>query len=205
MRCSTDLRFTARRGGFTLLEVMVVLIIVGLVAATLFEALSRLNDVRGRLGPFLGTSEREALENSWFRTAVNDIIPDKALAKNVFSGKANSFSGLTMAPLSGDPGGPSPFKWELVYDGMRDRTVLRFTGYDQKPQDVRDWRGSKADFAYLGADLTWHDSWPPGLQKVKQLPLAIRLWAADEGVAIVAAIRGEKEPPPDPKALFLGQ
>ena len=32
---------------------LVVLIIVGLVASSLFEAMTRLNDVRGRLSPFL--------------------------------------------------------------------------------------------------------------------------------------------------------
>jgi len=207
IRSSTDRRATvaARRGGFTVLEVMVVLIIVGLVAGSLFAALSRLNDVRGRLSPFLATSEREGLLNSWFRTAVNDIVPDKLQGPNVFTGTANSFSGLTLAPLAGDPGGPTPFKWELVYDAQHDLTELRYTGYDQKPIEVRRWQGSKNQFAYMTSDLTWHDSWPPGLQKVSQLPVAIRFNAVDQGIVIAAAIRGEKDPPPDPARLFTGQ
>jgi len=88
-RCSTDrpARGPARQAGFSILEVMVVLIIVGLVAASMFEALSRLNDVRGRLGPFLSTSEREGLMNSWFRTAVNDIVPDKKICQERLCGQ----------------------------------------------------------------------------------------------------------------------
>ena len=208
IHCSSERRTAGDRrasGGFTLLEVLVVLLIVGLIATTLFEALSRFNDMRGRLGPYLSISEREGLMNSWFHTAVNDIVPDKPDGKNRFKGGPLSFSGLTMAPLAGDPGGPSSFLWELVYDGNHDRTLLRFTGWDQKPIEVRFWQGSKIAFGYLGPDYAWTEAWPPGLKKAKQLPLAIRLYAKDEGAVMVAAIRGEKEPPPDPLAPFTGQ
>jgi prepilin-type N-terminal cleavage/methylation domain-containing protein len=202
MRNSTDRRAAA--SGFTILEVLVVLIIVGMVAGSLFAALSRLNDVRGRLSPFLATSEREGLLNSWFRTAINDIVPDKLQGPDAFVGTARSFSGLTLAPLAGDPGGPTPFKWELAYDAQHDLTELRYTGFDQKPIELRRWQGSKPQFSYLGTDQSWHDSWPPGLQKVKQLPLAIRLYAIDQEIVIAAAIHGEKDPPPDPVRLFTG-
>jgi prepilin-type N-terminal cleavage/methylation domain-containing protein len=200
-RCSNS----RRAAGFTLLEVLVVLVIVGLVAASLFEALSRLNDVRGRLSPFLSASEREGLLNSWFRTGVNDLIPDKAHGPNVFTGNATSFSGLTLAPLAGDAGGPTPFKWELVYDGSHDRTVLRYTDFGGKTLELRGWRGAKTAFSYLGPDQLWYETWPPGLQKTKQLPMAIRLYAQEENTVIAAAIRGDKEPPIDPLAYLLGQ
>jgi prepilin-type N-terminal cleavage/methylation domain-containing protein len=202
--CSNN-RIRRQASGFTLLEVLVVLIIVGLVAASLFEGLARLNDVRGRLSPFLSTSEREGLLNGWFRTAVNDIVPDKENGKHVFKGTAASFSGLTLTPFAQDPGGPSAFTWDLAYDAAHDRTELRYTGYDQKPLTLRGWDGHKTGFTYLGPDLAWHDAWPPGLQKSKQLPLAIRLLAGDQGFVLVGAIRGEKDPPPDPVKLFVGQ
>jgi prepilin-type N-terminal cleavage/methylation domain-containing protein len=204
--CSTDRRAleAGRSAGFTILEVLVVLIIVGLVASSLFEAMTRLNDVRGRLSPFLAESERTGLMNSWFRTSVNDVVPDQEYGKNIFKGAARSFSGLSLAPLSGDPGAPSPFQWDLVYDALHDRTVLRYTGYDKNPIEVRGWHGDKTAFAYLAPDLSWSESWPPGIQKTKQLPLAVRLYTPEEGSTIVAAIRGEKDMPPDPAALFLG-
>ena len=204
--CSTDRRL-ARAGhsaGFSILEVLVVLIIVGLVASSLFEAMTRLNDVRGRLSPFLAESERIGLMNSWFRSAINDIVPDQEYGKNIFKGAPRSFSGLTLAPLAGDPGAPSPFQWDLVYDSLHDRTVLRYTGYDKKPIEVRGWHGDKTAFAYLAPDLSWSETWPPGILKTKQLPMAIRLYTPEEGTTIVAAIRGEKDMPPDPAALFLG-
>src|ERR1700744_1745121 len=97
-RCSTDRRALdrGRNAGFTILEVLVVLIIVGLVASSLFEAMVRLNDVRGRLSPFLAETERVGLMNSWFRVAVNDIVPDDQYGKNIFKGAPRSFSGLTL-------------------------------------------------------------------------------------------------------------
>jgi prepilin-type N-terminal cleavage/methylation domain-containing protein len=209
IRCSSERRaaVAARSAGFTILEILVVLVIVGMVSVSLFEALSRLNDVRGRLSPFLSTSEREGLVNLWFRNAVNDIVPDADLGKNVFKGSATSFSGLTLAPLAGDPGGPSVFKWDLTYDAAHDRTALHYTGYDGNPLELRVWQGDKTRFAYLGGekDPTWYETWPPGLQKTKQLPLAIRLYSVEEKMVIVAAIRGAKEPPPDPTKLFTGQ
>ncbi|MEA2754935.1 MAG: ral secretion pathway protein [Aliidongia sp.] len=204
-RCFNSSGRAARNRGFTVLEMMVVLIIVGMIAVSLFQGLERLNDVRGRLSPFLSASDREGLVNSYFRNAVNQIVADKLLAKNVFVGGPTGFSGLTLTPLAGDPGGPSVFRWDLVYDAAQDRTTLRYTGFDQKPLELRGWHGNKVNFAYLGPDLAWRDAWPPPLGKFKQLPLAIRLYAVDDGIAIAAAIRGEKEPPPDPLALFMGQ
>jgi general secretion pathway protein J len=198
-------RRAGARSGFTLLEVLVVLVIVGLVSAMLFEALVRLNDVRGRLGPFLSMSEREGLMNGWFRNAVNGLVPDKLLGPHAFAGDARHFSGLTLAPFDDDPGGPTPCKWELIYDVNNDRTTLHYTGYDDKVEELRSWRGSKIEFAYLKPDLTWSDAWPPGFQHAKELPMAIRLYSADEGTVVVASIRGEKDPPPDVIKLLTGQ
>jgi hypothetical protein len=164
----------------------------------------RLNDVRGRLSPFLAESERTGLLNGWFRTAVNDIVPDQQYGKNIFKGAPRSFSGLTLGPLAGDPGAPSPFQWDLVYDSLHDRTVLRYTGFDQNPIEVRGWHGDKTAFAYLTPDLSWSETWPPTGPKSKQLPLAVRVYTPEEGSTVVAAIRGEKDTPPDPAALFLG-
>ena len=202
---SSNNRRTGARSGFTLLEMLVVLVIVGLVSAMLFEALVRLNDVRGRLSPFLSTSERVGLMNGWFRNAVNGLVPDVLRGPHAFTGDARHFSGLTLAPFDGDPGGPTPCKWELDYDVNHDRTTLRYIGYDDKVQELRSWRGSKIEFGYLKPDLTWSDAWPPGLQHAKELPVAIRLYSVDEGTVVVGSIRGEKDPPPDVVKFLTGQ
>ena len=98
------------------LQMLVVLVVVGLIAASLFEGVGRLKDMSGRLGPFLAKSERDQLTNLWFRQSINGAWPDRKDGAHLFVGSGTEFSGLTLAPLNEYPGRPTEFKWRLVYD-----------------------------------------------------------------------------------------
>jgi prepilin-type N-terminal cleavage/methylation domain-containing protein len=185
-----------RRGqsGFTLLEMMVVLVVVGLVSVSLFEALAQMGQVRDRLAPFLTASEREGPLNGWFRQAVNGLVADRVGGEHVLVGGANGFSGLTLEPLGADPGGPTPFQWALVYATSGDYTSLVYSGEGAPPREIRRWPGSKVSFSYLGPDLVWYDSWPPALKRARQLPAAVRLADPRTGFALVGAVKRTVDP-----------
>jgi hypothetical protein len=191
--------------GFIVLEMLVVLVVVGLIAASLFEGMGRLNDMSGRLSPFLAASERDQLTNLWFRQSINGAWPDQKDGALVFAGAGTGFSGLTLAPLNEYPGRPTEFKWQLVYDSLRDQTALVYTGFGAQVLEVRRWHGSRINFSYLGPDLIWHDTWPPGIEQAAQLPVAVRLFADDDHAAVVAAVKGETDPLPEGKGVLLAR
>jgi len=189
--------------GFTVLEMLVVLVVVGLIAISLFEGVGRLNDMSWRLGPFLQRSERDRLTKLWFRQSINGAWPDRKDGAHVFVGAATQFSGLTLAPLNEYPGRPTEFKWQLVYDSLRDETTLVYTGFGPWALEVRQWHGSNINFSYLAPDLTWHDAWPPGIGQAAQLPVAVRLFAEDDHAVVAAAVKGATDPSLDREGVLL--
>ena len=191
--------------GFTVLEMLVVLVVVGLIAASLFDGIGRLTDMSWRLGPFLQKSERDQLTKFWFRQSINGAWPDQKDGAHVFVGVATQLSGLTLAPLNEYPGRPTEFKWQLVYDSLRDQTTLVYTGFGPPALEVRQWHGSKINFSYLAPDLTWHDAWPPGIEQAAQLPDAVRLFAEDDHVVVVAAVKGATDALPEGKGAMLAR
>jgi prepilin-type N-terminal cleavage/methylation domain-containing protein len=187
-------RMKEGQSGFTLLEMLVVLVVVGLVSVSLFEALAQMGQVSERLAPHLAVSEREGLLDGWFRNAVNGLLADRAGGENIFIGGANGFSGLTLEPLGADPGGPTPFQWALVYATSGNYTSLVYRGDGTPPREIRRWPGSKPSFSYLGPDLAWYDTWPPGLKQARQLPAAVRLTDPGSGFTVVGAVKRTVEP-----------
>ena len=191
--------------GFTVLEMLVVLVVVGLIAVSLFEGVGRLSDMSWRLGPFLQKSERDQLTKFWFRQSINGAWPDRKDGAHVFAGGATQVSGLTLAPLNEYPGRPTEFSWQLVYDSLRDQTALVYTGFGARALEVRQWHGSKIKFSYLAPDLAWRDAWPPGIEQAAQLPLAVRLFAADDHGVVVAAVKGATDTLPEGRGVLLAR
>lgn len=190
--------------GFTLLEVLVVLLVVALIAASLFEGLARFNDARSRFGLHApGNSDKDSLLDFWFRETVNSAWSGAEGDAPVFIGNRATFSGLTLMPLDRSPGAPTEFKWDLVYNSLSDRTTLVYTGVDGRPRELRSWAGSRIGFSYLGSDLVWHDDWPIDGQHTGQLPLAVRLFASTQHWTVVAAVKGETTPAPRVNGLSV--
>ena len=88
--------------GFTLVEMLVVLLIVGMVSGLLFDGAAQLMSMQARLERQLTTVRGEALRADWSRQVVQGIQPDYADGKQVFKGTPRGFSGLsTNAALPG--------------------------------------------------------------------------------------------------------
>ena len=60
-----------RQGGFTLLEMLVVMVLTALVVWIAFEGLSRVADLRVRLARHLDGALDETIVASWFRASVS--------------------------------------------------------------------------------------------------------------------------------------
>jgi len=104
-----------RRGGFTLLEMLVVLVLLGLISTLLLQGFVYIINLRFRVLTHLDDLQRGTLQEYWFRSTTAAIIADYQEGKYIFKGNQREFSGLTAAPLEASVGTLSPFTWQLQY------------------------------------------------------------------------------------------
>ncbi len=192
-----------KQRGFTLIEMLVVLIITALVSGVLFQALERSYSLQRRFGTELFKVQQGQMAIDWYRQTVQGLYPDVPEASDIFKGDANGFSGLTTNPLGEDYGAPTPIQWALVArtDQPRIDLVYRERGQDTV---VSSWQGTEAKFVYYDELQVAHDTWPPKLGLFPQLPRQVQLEARDNGdpFVVVAAPMGPTEALLRPQDLF---
>lgn len=191
------------QSGFTLIEVLVVLILVALVSGILFQALERAYRLQNRFGTELFKVQQGQMAADWYRQTVQGLYPDQPEGPNMFRGKDQEFSGLSSNPLGDSYGTPTPISWKII-NGQEDGTTELVYVEDKKQTPVLTWRASQARFVYMDAVQASHDSWPPPLGLFTQLPSQIQLVTSNLGAPInlVASPMGPIEPLFRPQDLF---
>lgn len=156
--------------GFTLVEVLVVLVITALVSTLLFQALAQVYRLQERFGVQLSQSRSGVMRADWYRQIIQGLQTDYEDAPRRFSGQSNQLTGLTSTPLATSRGGSQWVTLELA-EGQ-----LRYRAGDQRAT-LMTWAGSgAAEFAYVDEAGLEHTQWPPSLGKpVSQLPAAVLL------------------------------
>ncbi|MGA8398608.1 MAG: prepilin-type N-terminal cleavage/methylation domain-containing protein [Stellaceae bacterium] len=182
-------------GGFTLVELLVVLVIVALISGVLLTAFDRILDIRLRLATFLDGVEAPTLVADWFRSTVGGLVADTRTGAGHFTGDAHHLTGLTLAPLDAAAGVPTVITWEVVFDAGAGRTHLRYRDRNDRTMDIASWPGDVGGLRYCGPDFVCRDKWPPD-KEASELPLLIRLDAVkgDEPWPILAAPRADRTP-----------
>lgn len=182
--------------GFTLIEVLVVLIIVGLVSGILFQALERAYRLQERFGIELFDVQQRQMAADWYRQTVQGLQPDYPDGRNKFRGDSHEFSGLTSNPLRFDHGGATAFTWKIRTNPNGTTTLIYRE--DSRESIIINWQGGEARFVYLDDKQVSHTSWPPLFGKPRQLPRMIMVEASDAGdpVSIVASVMGPIAPLP---------
>lgn len=160
--------------GFTLIEVLVVLIIVGMVSGIVFQALQNAFQLQSRFGAELTTAQQGQMATDWYRQSVQGLYPEHASGTARFEGDANRFSGLSTRPLSDDFGAPTPVTWQIE---AQDADGVRILSYRDSGDTTRvlALHGEQARFVYFDHEQKPHDRWPPPLGKFAQLPTHIVL------------------------------
>ncbi len=187
----------ARESGFTLLELLVVLILSGMVAGILLQALQHVLRLEEHFGKELFSTQQGQMYEDWYRRSVQGLVPDHLDGGNRFRGSAREFRGLTLAPLSSANVSLLPFAWRLQFDRESGRTLLQHLG-DGEPTAVLSWTGNSGRFLYVDREGGVHETWPPAMGKWPQLPFAIHVESANaqDPRVIVAAPRGLADPLP---------
>jgi len=183
------------QGGFTLIEVLVVLIITGLISGILFQALERAYRLQERFGVEIFSAQQGQMAADWYRQTVQGLHPDHADGPHIFRGNEHEFSGLSSNPLSNEYGAPTPITWRIDRDRRSGDTQLIYREGQQETV-ISSWHGRDARFVYVDEQQTAHDSWPPAFGSPPQLPKQIRLVAHDAGdtLNIVATPMGPATP-----------
>ncbi len=184
--------------GFTLIEMLVVLVIVALVSGIMLTAYEHILDIRVRLAAFLDGTDAPTLVADWFRSSIDGLLPDQKDGDDVFAGTAQKFVGLSVAPIDGTQGVPTRIEWDLVFDPRSGRTSLRYRSGTEESLTIASWPGNRGGFRYCGDDLTCGDSWPPSDRTESQLPALIVLEAVrgNDVWPIAGAPQATRDPPP---------
>jgi prepilin-type N-terminal cleavage/methylation domain-containing protein len=179
------------QAGFTVIEMLVVLVLVGLVASIVMGTLGAVVDARTRAASAIERATDSQLAEAWTRQPLNGLLPDYDDRPHVFRGDRRKLAGLTARALLSPTAGPVPFTLALEYDGTADRTALVYSetiGQETRALTVDSWPGERGGFLYRGERGAWVATWPlpraPGGLPPPQLPRLVRLdRAVDEGIA----------------------
>lgn len=147
--------------GFTLLEMLVVLVIVSLVSVVLMQGMSLILNLRNNLGDKVLDLDRAALKRSIIRLPLEGLTADFNDGEDVFSGTLKSVSGLTIQPLFRRGGRPIPFALTLEYDDRESLNSLAYREDHGEPVVLATWKGDEANFRYIGDANGWQPIWPP--------------------------------------------
>jgi prepilin-type N-terminal cleavage/methylation domain-containing protein len=215
----------AKKNGFTLVEVLVVLVLLSLISSLAFEILHQTANLRGQFLDTLEELQQGVIREHWFRSSVAALTPDyppeqsvvyQARKPYVFVGNEKEFFGLTINALDNDGGIPTPFGWQLEF--KENETILRYRNSEEQWWEIMRWVGKEGVFFYQAKDGTWHKQWPPiedkqafenlddiskkiaALDKPAQIPKTILLDGKKDNhpFAWIVRILGKDRPHEDP-------
>lgn len=193
-----------RDPGFTLLEVLVVMILTGLVSTILFEGLAQAVRIRQNAGVESAQLQRDGMRLAWYRQLVNGLIPDLPNGSARFQGGPTSFRGLSLNPVNIHSGALAAVGVTLSVDVATRETTLRVTsdenGEATKSVTLLHLVGTDFAFAYLDDDGNRSSVWPPQTQANRpQLPSAIWIFNTQNGdraELLTATVIGAREAMP---------
>lgn len=198
--CPDSLR-QGRSRGFTLLEMLVVLVLVSLITTVLIQGLAYLLDMRERMGRYLQQSWSAQLQHAWFQQSVRGLVAAHPASGVAFQGAPTAFSGLSLGALTAGAGVPTAIEWRLEHAEGETRLLYR----DDNSSDwiITAYPGRLQGFEYWDGKGGRHPAWPPRQWQEAlpppQLPKAIMLRIDETGdeLPLLAIPRGRFAPPMD--------
>lgn len=186
----------AQARGYTLLEVLVVLVITGLVSTVLMQALSQVYGLQQRFGVQLLRSETGAMQADWYRQVVQSLQPELPDSPDRLRGQERELRGLATDPFAVDQGSPRPVELALRFDDRSGLTRLQMR-MDGREVALAAWPDiTHSAFIYVDAKGGAHAQWPPPLGAWPALPASVqlRLKSARHETLVVAVPRTTLKP-----------
>lgn len=178
--------------GFTLLEVLVVLVLLALVSTTILQGFYFSTNVQARITKQLINTQQGALQENWFREVVRNFQPDFIDKRKGFTGTAMEIQGVTLTALYGQNGIPTITRWIIKKNGGG--SALYYQTETIKETMIASWPYPNISFIYVDAGGEQYSTWPP-TDKAPPLPRGIILStpAQEPGFAWYASISNNQK------------
>ncbi len=163
-----------KKNGFTLLEVLVVLVLLSMVTAALFEGLSFTMRVRNGIFSQIDQQRIGVLQSHWIRSVIAATIPLTEPREGEFLGKKDTITGASTNTLGGVPGAPG--RYTLTLENKDNVLKLNYTDQYGAKYTLGTWEGADGKFVYID-NFKRFDRWPPLalIKEYQQLPETIIL------------------------------
>lgn len=145
--------------GFTLLEMMVVLVLVSLITVLLMQGFSFVVGLQERIRQQLVQIQDTELREQWFRAVVRSFHRGRSTDDAQFVGSAEQFSGLVLQPLINDTGMPTKVYWAIERDGSE--FILTYQEEQLEPATIMRWSTESPEFRYMDDSGNLTATWPP--------------------------------------------
>lgn len=192
--CGDGRAVDGRAAGFTLMETLVMLVLVSFAVLLMFQMLGAYRIAGERAAAQAGTIDRQGLFDAWFMDSVRGL---HAVEGEPMQGSRTGFSAITLNPLYGSPGAPTPVRWELVAEAGKDITV-RYSEAGEPRWELPLRNAENSRFAYIDVQGESHDSWPPQQGLQSGLPASVALLTGGDDGALarmrLASVLGPLQP-----------
>lgn len=182
----------AENAGFTLMEMLVMLIVSALAVMLMFQALASFSRSRERVAALEGVRDNDTVVLGWLRDSIRGLVSfdptgltlNPKDAGQGLQGDASGFSATTLVPLLNPTGEPVLVQWHVGADLAGGQLVYQESA--QKPLTLSLHAVHSMHFAYLDKAGKEHAQWPPRLGLQDALPDAIELVIdGDRGVRVL--------------------
>lgn len=196
-----------RLRGFTLLEMLVVMLIAGMALALTSQALSQYKRAHERVSASTQGGREYRQAERWFHDSVAGLhaggepkdSPARLLTGAtrdtkdtlVFQGNEHGFSGLTLLPVLAGQGIPTLQTWSVNNNGSVNEALT--LDEDGKQLVLHFPNAGQLTLHYVDAMGEPHAQWPPALGQWPELPAAVVL-ELGSGSIIMAAVTGPQDP-----------
>lgn len=181
--------------GFSLLEVIVVLVITSLITTILMQGLSVVLGTKLRFSTVLSGIEERSLQQSVISSPLQGLVPDYDDGSNKFAGENKRLKGLTLSPLHGLVGAPTIFALAIDYNTAESVSELTYFENGYGPIALAKWPTLIGEFSYRGRDGEWRKTWPPPGDQYLQVPRTIRIETGLEQADLFVQVMGPQRRP----------
>ena len=158
--------------GFTLMELLVVLILISLLMTTLMQGLSYFLKLKERGSVLVLMQQKSQMQESWFKMLIQGLTPYQSFAEKYFKGNKMELVGQTLTTLTS----PSASIEDIHLTLEQTSTTIKLIYKERKHEWVLgEWLSNQAYLSYQDQQGTMHDSWPPKGDDVTQLPALVKL------------------------------
>ncbi|MBA59961.1 MAG: hypothetical protein CMQ40_12430 [Gammaproteobacteria bacterium] len=185
--------------GFTLIEVLVVLLLTSIASAFLFDASSNLAHLIRKIERTTQVGKKEKLATTWVRDLVGASIAVEPMDKlYAFAGEPGFLRGVSSSSIFEESGKLAHYSLFLQSRGKN--TVLIYQERENSAIELMERKG-EVSFYYENTAGNRYRSWPPRKEFQGSLPRLVVL-AGTEGMPLLIKINQRRLPIKDLRDLL---